>query len=664
MRVIVSSRIAAGLLAMPLLGVTFSLSAHADVMISSDVTKNMSCGGGVCTPTAKNAVLNVNDLTNMLSASALTVNTGGATSSDIYVKASFSWASANGLTLDAYRSIRIEKSVSDSGPASLTLLTDDGGSHGSLSFGSKGSVSFLGTSNVLAINGQNYTLVNSIASLASAIAANPAGNYALSASYNARPDGTYSSNPVETTFAGVFEGLGNSIMNFSLSSESMNVALITETAESAVIRDLVLANVDIQHTEADGGTCGALVDTNIGQIVGVSVSGSVSGYNTSFTGGITAENYGSVLSSQSYAATTSYAGLGGIVGLNRGKMSHDFASGPVSSSGGPSGGLVGENTYNIADSRAGGTLTTSQNGDTGGGLVGLNAHGTISNSSATGAVAAGLYAGGLVGWNEAAIQNSHAIGATQTTCQTGCGEAQYAGGLVGLSGLITTITNSYATGAVTGNDYLGGLVGGSSAAITGSYATGEVDGGQYTGGLVGSNGGSILNSYATGSVEEALTDTASLVGYEDSTGTIAASYGTGAVKSGAGSTVGGALGFDASPNGSNDALYWDTTTTGITDLSQGAGNIPNDPGITGLTNAQLQSGLPAGFAPTVWTESPNVNGGLPYLIANPPSQRQAIVTQGYPIAPILCRDARLSQRIACRSANPGKKTRFNHWPQF
>jgi hypothetical protein len=50
----------------------------------------------------------------------------------------------------------------------------------------------------------------------------------------------------------------------------------------------------------------------------------------------------------------------------------------------------------------------------------------------------------------------------------------------------------------------------------------------------------------------------------------------------------------------------------------GAGNIANDPGITGLSTAQLQSGLPAGFDPTVWGENANINSGLPYLLANPP----------------------------------------------
>ena len=65
-------------------------------------------------------------------------------------------------------------------------------------------------------------------------------------------------------------------------------------------------------------------------------------------------------------------------------------------------------------------------------------------------------------------------------------------------------------------------------------------------------------------------------------------------------------------------VYWDTTTSGITNLGEGAGNIANDPGITGETTAQLQAGLPPGFDPSIWAEDPSINGGLPYLIANPP----------------------------------------------
>ena len=66
------------------------------------------------------------------------------------------------------------------------------------------------------------------------------------------------------------------------------------------------------------------------------------------------------------------------------------------------------------------------------------------------------------------------------------------GGLVGFNR--GTITNSYATGSVSGNnvstgDVVGGLVGGNGGTITNSYATGSVSGDYRVGGLVGSNEG-------------------------------------------------------------------------------------------------------------------------------------------------------------------------------
>jgi len=47
------------------------------------------------------------------------------------------------------------------------------------------------------------------------------------------------------------------------------------------------------------------------------------------------------------------------------------------------------------------------------------------------------------------------------------------------------------------------------------------------------------------------------------------------------------IGFDNSSGQSIADCYWDTTTSGIANLSDGAGNVSNDAGITGLTTAQL-----------------------------------------------------------------------------
>jgi hypothetical protein len=92
-------------------------------------------------------------------------------------------------------------------------------------------------------------------------------------------------------------------------------------------------------------------------------------------------------------------------------------------------------------------------------------------------------------------------------------------------------------------------------------------------------------------------------------------YSTGLVQAGTNSDKGGFLGEEHGL-GSISQSYFDKTTSDTQDgIGSGGGN---EPGITGLTTTQLQSGLPVGFDPTVWAEDSKIDNGLPYLIANPP----------------------------------------------
>jgi hypothetical protein len=182
------------------------------------------------------------------------------------------------------------------------------------------------------------------------------------------------------------------------------------------------------------------------------------------------------------------------------------------------------------------------------------------------------------------------------------------------------ITDSFATGAVTG-EFAGGLVGLNYGPIADSYSSGNVSTRNRrgaSGGLVGAAGGAISNSYATGDIRGVTGAwVGGLVGANDAA--ISDSYSTGAPSGG--SYTGGLIGYDETEAGSLSDTYWDTTTSGITDLSQGAGNIANDPGITGLSTQELQSGLPTGFEPTIWSENGDIDDGLPYLLALPPKRR-------------------------------------------
>jgi hypothetical protein len=59
-----------------------------------------------------------------------------------------------------------------------------------------------------------------------------------------------------------------------------------------------------------------------------------------------------------------------------------------------------------------------------------------------------------------------------------------------------TVSDSYSTGSVSGNDHVGGLVGANGiSTISNSYSTGSVSGNTWTGGLVGENGGTVSNSF-------------------------------------------------------------------------------------------------------------------------------------------------------------------------
>jgi len=492
-------------------------SACADVTISSDTTENISCTAGICVPTAASAVLNVGDLENLLAAGNVEIATTGTgvQANNIDVSANLAWTGAATLTLDAYQSITFESTVADTGTGGLALLTNDGGSGGALSFGPSGNVTFQNLTSPLLINGNAYTLVNSVASL---IQTGGSGFVALAQSYDASQDGTYASSPVET-LSGTFEGLGNTISNLSIDDANAEyVGFFGSVAQGASARDIGLANVNIDSTN----------ETNLG--------------------------------------------VGALAGESAGQIFGAWSSGAVASARSTVGGLIGRTSAGtIANSYSGAAVTADVDG--GGGLVGETVHTTLDNCYATGEVENTLpsWVGGLLGSaSQSFIENSFATGNAKGKSQEG--EGSYVGGLIGISLYRSKIENSYATGN----------------ADAGSYS--EV------GGLIGdiAYGGKFTKSYANG-----------------------------AVSGGNGSSVGGLVGtIDQNKDvPSFQDIYWDTDTSGT---DQGTGNVGTVNGMTGLTTAQFQAGLPNGFSARYWTENGNghegsqINGGFPYLIANPP----------------------------------------------
>ena len=172
----------------------------------------------------------------------------------------------------------------------------------------------------------------------------------------------------------------------------------------------------------------------------------------------------------------------------------------------------------------------------------------------------------------------------------------WVGGLVGANE--GAITNSYATGAVTGTRHyadVGGLVGWNinPGSVTKSYAMVDVIGNSYganVGGLVGWNGNSITNSYATGSVTGTgdSADVGGLVGYNNSSSRVTNSYAIGSVTGGR--DAGGLVGYN-SRSGRVTNSYWDKLTSGITTSAGGEGK----------TTIELQSSTATTGTYTSWS---------------------------------------------------------------
>src|SRR5215469_12483566 len=149
-----------------------AISARAAVVISSAQTQNMNCSNGLCVPTAASAILNVNDLLTLLAAGSTEVMTTGANgvqANDIVVSAAFSWSNGYSLTLDAYHSLTVEQAIVVDGTSPISLVTNDGGEDGTLSFISGGQMSFAGIGNMLTVNGHAYKLASDLLTLASDI---------------------------------------------------------------------------------------------------------------------------------------------------------------------------------------------------------------------------------------------------------------------------------------------------------------------------------------------------------------------------------------------------------------------------------------------------------------------------------------------------------------
>jgi len=346
-------------------------------------------------------------------------------------------------------------------------------------------------------------------------------------------------------FAGVLNGNNKKISNVNYNPETdPSFSGLFGAVNDAQIKDLTLENITI-NTPASGNCTGGLIGgmdftSSIGSsIVNVSIGGSISGGSNTgmLVGFISGGNNFTITNSSATGSISGGSNTGMLVGFisisGSGNITNSSATGSVSGSTNV-GGLVGHfyGTLNFLNSFTNVTLTGISNL---GGFIGrsespLNINLSYSKGTINVQGETSDYIGGFVGTvaSTSTIENSYSKNIIN-------GGRNYLGGLVGYSSGNVEISNSFSTGgnqSITGNSYIGGLIGNfSRGTIHNSYSTVNVSGsGQYIGGLVGyvSIGSNINNSYSIGSVDGTATAVGGLIGYSDN-GTISSCYSTGTV---------------------------------------------------------------------------------------------------------------------------------------
>jgi hypothetical protein len=196
------------------------------------------------------------------------------------------------------------------------------------------------------------------------------------------------------------------------------------------------------------------------------------------------------------------------------------------------------------------------------------------------------YVGGLVGFSMGTVLNSSSTG-----CVTGHG---FVGGLVGCNWYSSTVSGSQFAGTVTGENILGGVAGQNMGSVNGSYSTGNVNGiSDQVGGLVGHNAGIVSNSHAIASVVSD-NNVGGLVGENGGEATVSNCYSSGDVTAYT-SCVGGLVGasYNIVSNSYSTASVTGTSEVGglVGVNGGGEGVVTNSYSTGSVTGGSLTGGL-------------------------------------------------------------------------
>lgn len=387
----------------------------------------IATAGGDITGAALGNLLATNSITIQTAtsptASATNLVGTAGTNGDIFVNDAVSWSANNTLTLDAYRNININRSITASGTSGKLALKFGQGTTNGVIGGVAATYNVNAPVNLKAGNNfstqlgstgtvKNYTVITSLGTAGSTTGTdlqgmngNLSGNYVLGSNIDASATSGWNTgdgfapvirvetipdtsprcvishicaNRTQTTaFSGTFDGLGHSITGLTINRTTVNyVGLFGKTSAATVIRNVGLVGGSV----IGKGWVGALVGDDSGTISNSYSTASVTGIDSYIGGLVGAKHYsgGNKTLSNSYSTGGVSGGsyVGGLVGFNDlGTITNSYATGNVNGSSSV-GGLVGGN------------------------YVSPSNFGKLSNSFATGRVTgSGAKIGALVGEN-------------------------------------------------------------------------------------------------------------------------------------------------------------------------------------------------------------------------------------------------------------------------
>ncbi|MXX98867.1 MAG: cadherin-like beta sandwich domain-containing protein [Gammaproteobacteria bacterium] len=140
-------------------------------------------------------------------------------------------------------------------------------------------------------------------------------------------------------FTAIFEGNGHTISNFRINNNAMDyIGLFAKTSQSAKINRLVLSQVTISGR----AMVGSLVGLNEGIISNIDVIGGSLTATGNNTGGLVAKNDGVIFNSRvALESVTGADNVGGLIGNNTAQVIDSFAFGTVTGTGTRVGDLIG-----------------------------------------------------------------------------------------------------------------------------------------------------------------------------------------------------------------------------------------------------------------------------------------------------------------------------------